>query len=191
MSSRGAARIRGRPAVGADHRDAARVADDVALAGLDILIADAGGEGERRADRHDHVAADIDALEALVEAAARILAGIAGADRPAERQPARRHADAGGGAVRGRAVEIVVERAAGAVVVDLDVAEPVGGVDRERAGMGRQGRADIGAVDVDRCVAVGDAEHAPFPAGAGGERAGVEREHAGDDLGVDHGDAAR
>ena len=48
--------------------------------------------------------------------------------------------------------------------------------------MGRQGRAGIGAVHLDRGVAVGDADRAALAAGAGGQRAGVERQHAGHDL---------
>ena len=181
-------RIGDRTAVGADDRRAGRVAGDVELAGLDPLIADAGGDGEGRAQGHDDVAADEHAFRLGVEAAFGVGARPAGGDVPADRQPSRPHADAGGGAVGDGAVEIVAALGDRAVVVDLDIAEPVIGVDRDRPDMGAERRPGIGAVDLDRGVAVGDSERPPLAAGAGGHRARVEL-HAGDDLGVHHGDA--
>src|ERR1044072_3809652 len=65
------------PALGVGERDAAGVPDDAPWAGGDGFVAAARGELEVGTDRDDDVAADIHALEAVAEAAARILADIA------------------------------------------------------------------------------------------------------------------
>ena len=86
------------------------------------------------------------------------------------------------------------ERAAGdVIVVDIDVAEPIGGADLHRADMGVEGRAGISRIDVGEVRVGAGAQRRgggrDVGLAAGRDRAGVERQGAGDQLDMGGGEA--
>ena len=171
------------PAIG-EHGATVAVDEELLLALLQLLVADAAEQRDRERDRHGHIAAHPLVLETRVEEAL-LVAQIGAADPPAERQRTGALGDARLDGVAVAVGEVVEARLAGAqdqravAAVGMDVAEMIGGHEVEVADAPGNGRADPGAVELLGVAAIADEEVRARLLEAGarprGDRRGVHR----------------